>query len=233
MDENKNCVFTVIINDYDNLVPSEYKKLSNWDYICFTDDTNLKSNFWEIIYVENNSKTQLEHIKLSRYYKINFFKYLNSYENLLYCDGNIQIGEDINEYLENLKDSDIVFIKHPFRQTVLEEINYCILHKLEKIEMIEIIKKRYAEYNYNYDNGLIAGGFILFNNNKRTIKFFSEWWDEIKNYSHRDQISANFVLWRNPEIKYKILDVIYDKRRFEILPRKKVYFKILPRKRKI
>jgi hypothetical protein len=215
---NKNCVFTAIIGDYDSLTSTTYPKLPDWDYICFTDNANIKSDFWIVIYINNEIKGYVENIKLARYYKTNFYKHLSSYENLMWIDARITIINNINEYLKNLEGNDIVFLKHPDASSILHEFNRVVSGKIERQEMIDIIKQRYVEVGYNYDNGLISSGVMLFKNNKKNIKFFTEWWYEIENYSHRDQLSGNFVLWKNPDIKYIMLQGMINK-----------YFKQLPR----
>lgn len=218
--ENKNCMFTTIIHDYDVLLPQNFGKSNGWDYVCFTDDVNLKSDFWKIIYIKNESKTDMEHIKLSKHYKTNFFNHLKQYNNLFWLDAHILINIDLNDYLKNLANNDIIFVDHPWRENISQEIDECVRLKKETPEMGEAIKKKYDELGYKYDNGLIAGGFILFNNNEKVIRFFSQWWDEIKNFSHRDQLSANFVLWKNPDIKHKILRGVYNNH-FKVLSHKK------------
>ena len=126
-------------------------------------------------------------------------------------DARITIIGDINEYLENLRNKDIVFLKHPDASSIAEEFERVLDGKREIKSMIDAIKKRYAEFGYNYDNGLISSGVLLFKNNKKTIKFFKEWWEEIEHYSSRDQLSANFALWRNKGIKYVMLPRMINK----------------------
>ena len=208
--QNKNCVFTAIIGDYDGLISTTYPKHSNWDYICFTDNANIKSDFWRIIYVRNNTEDYESNIKLARYYKTNFHVHLSSYENLMWIDARITIIDDINEYLTNLNNKDIVFLKHPNALNILQEFDR-VEGSIERSEMINMIKKRYAEFSYKYDNGLISSGVMLFRNNNKTIKFFKEWWYEIDKFSHRDQLSANFVLWRNSRIKYVVKSGMINK----------------------
>jgi len=200
--QNKNCVFTAIIGDYDGLTSTTYPKHPDWDYFCFTDNADIKSDFWRVIYVDNETKSFEDNIKLARYYKTNFHVHLSSYENLLWMDARITIIADINEYLTNLTNKDIVFLKHPDASSISQEFDRVLRGNIERPEMVDAIRERYAEFGYNYDNGLISSGVMLFKNNKKAVKFFKEWWYEIENYSHRDQLSANFVLWRNKGIKY-------------------------------
>lgn len=204
--QNNNCIYTTIIGDYDNLPKLSVNKEKNWDYICFTDNKKLKSDVWKIIYVENNSNTQLENSRLSRYYKTNYYQYLSSYINLLYVDAKIKIVGNINEYLKNLNNYDIVFNKHPEANNIKEEMKRVLSGKLEKKSVVETVKKRYEEVGYKYNNGQFVGKFLLYKNNERTIKFFKEWWYEIENYSYPDQLSLNFVLKNNNTLKYSVIN---------------------------
>jgi Protein of unknown function (DUF616)/Nucleotide-diphospho-sugar transferase len=201
----KNCVFTAITNDKDKLV-SENSKHDDWDYICFTDNFSLKSDFWNIIYIQKK-ENYLDCIKVSKFYKTNGFKCLPNYDKLIWKDANIRIIKNFENYVNNLTfDTDIVFVNHLKRISILEEFDAVVSKKFETAEMINKIKQRYTDFKYNYDNGLISANLMLFRHNERTIKFFSEWWNEIEKYSHRDQLSANFALSKNNNLKYKLLD---------------------------
>ncbi|WP_213349339.1 hypothetical protein [Candidatus Vampirococcus lugosii] len=216
----------MITNNYCDLNDNNIKS-NGWDYICFTDNRNIKSKFWKIIYIDNNSKNEIDHIKLSKEYKTQVLKHLNKYGVYLYIDGRIKIIKDINEYLKRLDNKDIVFMKHR-QKSIKDQFNVIVENKYDKKEIIEKIKERHKEFGYEYNNGLIEGGVILFKNNERVKKFFDDWWFEIKNYSHRDQLSANFAIFLNPELKYLITkNPIYDSPKyFSLLKRKKSRFKI-------
>jgi len=200
--QRPNCIYTTIIGDYDNLPIIATPKESEWDYICFSDNKKLKSKDWKIIYVPESNGTSLGNSKLSRYYKTNFHKYLLSYENIIYTDARMKIIGNISTYLGGLGDNDFCFLKHPAANSIKEEMER-VSGGLEKKEVIDKIKKKYSVAHYKYDNGLFAGGILLFKNNDRTIKFFSDWWNEINELSHRDQLSLNYVLTKNPDLKYK------------------------------
>ena len=198
--QNKNCLFTTLIDDYDTL--NDVNKIDGWDYVCFTNDKNLKSKTWKVIYHFHETKEKLDSYKLSRYYKTNFKKYLLSYDKLIYCDARMNVVGNINELLKRLDGVDISFMKHPAANSIKEEMKRVLGGGLERKGVIDKIKERYEKENYKYDNGLFAGGVLIFKNNERTSKFFNEWWYEIKNYSYRDQLSLNFVVSRNPELKH-------------------------------
>ncbi len=200
--QNKKCVFTASIGGYDDLSTSTKNKQLDWDYVCYSDDNELKSDFWKIINIQNDGNDVLFNHKLARQIKTNFFKYLSSYNFLLWKDCRIVINCDLNDYFKLLGDNDILFMKHPDSNSILEEFDSVSSLKLENIDVIEKIKIKYAKNNYNYDNGLMATGIMLFRNNDRVINFFKDWWDEIEELSYRDQLSANYVLSKNPKLIY-------------------------------
>ena len=44
---------------------------------------------------------------------------------------------------------------------------------------------------------------VIRHNENETIELMENWWNEIYNYSHRDQLSFNLVLWKSRiKIKY-------------------------------
>lgn len=198
--QNKNCLFTTLIDDYDIL--NEVNKIEGWDYLYFTNNINLKSKTWKVIYHPHETKEKLDSYKLSRYYKTNYKKYLSSYDKLIYCDARMKVVGNINELLKRLDGVDISFMKHPHANNIKEEMKRVSVGGLERKGVVDKIKERYEKENYKYDNGLFAGGVLIFKNNERTSNFFNEWWYEIENYSYRDQLSLNFVVSRNPELKY-------------------------------
>jgi hypothetical protein len=186
---------------------------------------------WDIVVVPNPSNTYTEHTRLARFYKTHFDILMNDYDVLLYLDSRIGIVGSISDYYKNLGELDAVFLKHPTTASIREHYVVLLKSNYESIEMINTIKARYAAHGYTYDNGLIASGVLLFRNNSRMRKFFCEWWEEIRNYSHRDQLSANFVLFLNPDIQYATLPCTgYSS--ITIPGKQTQYFCLSPRKHK-
>lgn len=196
-------IYTAIFNNYDKLI--EPQKVKGCDFICFTDNNKLESNTYKIIHTKGLFKDPARSAKI---YKILPQKYLPQYKYSLWIDGNTQIKNNFNIkkiikiYLRNY---DIALFDHPERDCIFEEAKVCIKLKKdrEKIIIKQITKYKHNGYPKNY--GLIAGGFILRKNmSKATIKINNEWWNEINNYSKRDQLSFNYVCWKN-NINYSVI----------------------------
>ena len=58
--------------------------------------------------------------------------------------------------------------------------------------------KRYQDEGYPSHNGLITGMVILRRHNEKDcVRVMEDWWTEIKYGSKRDQLSFNYVAWKN------------------------------------
>lgn len=204
--QNKKCIYTAVIGDYDTLYESNTGKKEGWDYICFTDNKDLVSDFWRVIYIGNNKKDELSNYKLARYFKTNYHKYLSSYDHIIWKDARCIINCDLDEYLSLLGDNDIIFSDHAHRNNILQEMSAVLSGKLEDASVINKMKEKYNNVGYKYDNGLMSSGLLCFRNNETMINFFMDWWNEINLYSYRDQLSLNYVLSKHNNIKYTTIN---------------------------
>ena len=66
---------------------------------------------------------------------------------------------------------------------------------------------RYKKEGFPENYGLLQSNILLRKHNKQDcIKLMEEWFNEIKNGSHRDQLSFNYVSWKNKEINIVYMD---------------------------
>ena len=87
------------------------------------------------------------------------------------------------------------------------------LSQLKKINMktkkYYRIKKQIETYSllgYPHKNNLITGMVIVRRHNEDDcIKAMEDWWTEIKYNSRRDQLSFNYVAWKN-NLKFNYID---------------------------
>lgn len=188
-------VYTAVTGTYDEpLIPQE--KIEGFDYICFTDNPFLKSDFWDIRPIEDEG---LNATQTARMYKILAHKYLSDYDYSLWIDTNIEIIGDIREFINKYSHTNkLLAFRHPQRDCIYEEADECI--RLKKDDMDNIIPQinRYRQEHYPEHNGLISSG-ILFreHNNPDVIKLMEDWFSQILSGSYRDQLSFNYVCYKN------------------------------------
>lgn len=204
---NKKVIYTCIVGNYDDLLEPIVVS-DGFDYVCFTDQL-FKSSVWKIRPIPSELN-ELSQVKKQRCIKINPHIFLDEYDFSMWVDGNIQIVGDVNDYVEkHIKSEDCtIFIpKHPQRNCIYEEAEACIkLHKDTQENVYRQIN-RYHEEGFPKNYGLTQSGIIFrYHNDDRCKKIMDEWWNEVKNGSHRDQLSLFYVLWKNSDIKLEELE---------------------------
>ena len=196
-------VYTSIFGDYDD---KQEQRVPGWDWECF-DETNSVS-----FYTDNNRNAKKAKILPHRYFGID-------YEYSIFIDGNMKVVGNIDELVEKyLADANVAFYSH--KENILDSRDcaydeaQAILSLGEKNMSLKpergilnykdnphIIKKqmdRYAHEGFPRNNGLITGMVILRRHNESDcMRVMEEWWTEIKYGSKRDQLSFNYVAWKN------------------------------------
>jgi len=202
----KTVVYTAIIGQYDKLnIPTHVTP--EFDYICYTDNKDLKSNFWQIRLIPKNDL--LDNTRIARELKIRPHLLFPEYEISIWIDGNVEIRKDIKELIfrhtEELRQNLITF-GHPLRDCIYEEALKCIEIKKDSEEIITKQMDKYRNLGYPINHGLVESNVIIRRHNaKEIIKFSESWWLEVKNFSKRDQLSFNYVSW-NENVTYHLLE---------------------------
>jgi len=200
----RKCIYTAIIGGYDSPHGSlDGTKTEGWDYICFTDNPNLKSDFWDMRYVEKPQN--LSSTKFARNIKIEWYNWVGEYDINIWKDGHLAIKTDLNRFLELKENHSMLIFRHWQRNCLYEEGKEVVrLRRADPIE-VGIQLSRYSGAGYPVDNGLVETGVIIRDNNDENRRFSELWWGEVSEYTERDQLSFNYVLWKNP-INLKIID---------------------------
>jgi hypothetical protein len=193
----KKVVYSVIIGKYDKILT--FKKQEGYNYFLFADQ-NYKNTNWTIISISKLiEKTNISKIKMTRYFKLFPHLFFKDYELSIYIDASFIVKGNLNELLiKTLNPSfDIYFLQHPSRNKILQEFSAVQRGKRDKLEIINLVKKRYKKENFPDNLGLTENCIIIRrHNNKKVIKLMKIWWNEIKNNSYRDQLSLNYAIWK-------------------------------------
>ena len=193
----KKVVYSVIIGKYDKIL--DFQKQEGYSYFLFADE-NYKNTNWTIISISKLiKKTNISKLKMTRYFKLFPHLFFKDYDLSIYIDASFIAKGNLNELLlRTLNPSfDIYFIQHYIRNRISEEFSTVLKFKREIKEIVNIVKKKYIKENFP-DNLGLTGNYIIIrrHNNKKVIKLMKIWWNEIKNYSYRDQLSLNYAIWK-------------------------------------
>ena len=77
----------------------------------------------------------------------------------------------------------------------------------DKSEITKPQMERYKKEGFPEEYGLLQSNIMLRkHNNADCIKLMEDWFKELKNGSHRDQLSFNYVSWKNKDVNVTYLD---------------------------
>lgn len=203
VEENlKKVVYTCICGDYDSLIHHYYVQ-GDWDYVCFTDNPKFLENghdLWEIRPLEYTAR---DNTRNARWHKILTHKILPEYDISLYVDGNIDIiASDIFDYIDHELISNEEHIlavhAHPKRDCIYQEAIECKKYTLDNPLVIDTQVSIIKNLNYPECNGLQESNILYRrHHNEQLHEVVEGWWWWVSNYSRRDQLSFNFLIWKH------------------------------------
>ena len=186
---------------------------------------------WTIIPIEDDIKnSNISVYKKQRYYKTHPHLYFQNYDLSIYIDTNIEIKGNLDVFLLKIlaPNISIYTLEHPDRNSIYNELDAVVFSLKESKVNSDIVRNRYNKENYTYDNGLSENCLIVRKHNDlNCINFMNQWYYEIKHYSHRDQLSFNYILWKvnNKYVKYIPKMFIYEYFKQNLFHLKLVIFK--------
>ena len=198
-------IYTAIIGGYDTLVEPDYKP-DGWDFVCFT-DRDLESYTWD---VRKTLPLYTDNTRTARKHKLLPHRLFPDYEYSLWLDGNIKVVGDVNELLGHLDECNYATYDHS--QNQLDPRN-CIYDEANTILQLGIknngrykdnpllIKgqmERYIKEGYPVNNGLVVQMEVVRRHNETdVIGSMEDQWNELKYNSKREQLSFNYIAWKN------------------------------------
>lgn len=185
-------VYTTIFGNYDS--PKSHPDMDA-DFICLTDNPDLKSDYWEMEY---HPEFEHHHPRIAAKY----FKLLCPYDGVsLFIDGNIEIvSPNILEELGAFMKNGFAMYQHPSgRDCIKSEVRESLL--LEKYKDLPI--KEQVDYYFSQGMperfGLWACGLIM--RDGKHSDFGSKWMLENTLWTYQDQLSLPYVVWKE---KFKL-----------------------------
>lgn len=181
---SRKIIYSAITGEYDKAIIHNIPE--GWEYRLYTNIKDIPGTF----YVESD----LSNVKLARRIKIMPWDYFD-FDVCVWIDGNTSFDAT---KIEQLCKHDFVISKHPICECLYDEGARILSRKKDTVESINGILDRYRKENVPHNLGMVASHAIIRKNNEVNKNFCQEWWNEVEKYSHRDQMSFNYVLWKNP-----------------------------------
>ena len=121
----KYCIVTLIYNGYE-FVREPLEVDENADYFLFTDDKTLRSEKWNVIYLEKFDTNELTGIQKTYITKYQLYKYipnLDKYDYIVRIDGALQLEKSlapiINYLRTNKYDISVALLKFRFDKSIV------------------------------------------------------------------------------------------------------------------
>lgn len=189
-------IYTCITGGYD--IPTDgFEHKDGYDYFLFS-DVAIPTKSWKNITLTFNNADTLTNAKKQRFIKTHPFEILKDYDIVVWIDANTDINDKLYKYIEDNKNNLITFKIHPTRDCIYDEIKTCIKARKETPEMGVFIYKKLKADGYPEHNGLYETNIIVSHaQNDKVKQLLTKWWEEIYKFSHRDQLSLNYVIWKN------------------------------------
>jgi len=210
-------VVTCYTKGYDLLKPPLYLD-DSFDYFVYTDDNTDSLDIYSVLPLPF---TKLDNARNIRYVKTHPHIIASDYKIVIWIDSNLVIGGDIGSILRKFINSGkaIGSIRHPIRNDIYEEAEACIALNKGNVDEIKSQIKHY-KYRGFVSKGHFENGILLFNLQHHKIKDILEaWWNQIKKYSSRDQLSFMFANQLFEEDPFVIMD-----RPFNVRNNSKFYY---------
>ena len=232
---NKKVIYTSIFGS-EYYLHDPIPKMEGWDFLCFTNNPNYKSDFWDVILTPKI----YDGARDSKRPKILPHQYLQKYEISVWVDGDVKITADINDLVNKyLEKKDYAVFNHEFcgvsttgnlnvRRCIYEEArfikwlgdNHPKKHYKDNLDVINKQVERYRKEGYPENNGQARNTIIMRRHNKKSvIKTMEDWWEEVSYGSKRDQLSFPYVAWKN-ELEFNFINEDIDNNKWFKLMKK-------------
>jgi len=194
---NRIVIYSAVTNAFDGINEPKWIR-SDVDYYMFSDHRDeISSDIWNIKKIDF---TYRDPRRLAKIFKL-FPHYLfPNYEFSIWVDANMEIYGNLYELIKKYlidRNKTIALCKHMKRKNIREEAIECIRTGSDKKEILKAQIDYYNKTGFPDDIQLSAGGFLLRKHNHLKCKSLMDtWWEQIDNFSSRDQLSFNFACWQ-------------------------------------
>jgi hypothetical protein len=188
-------VYTCLFGYSEHFADHRYDRDGETDFLCFTDDKTLTSDFWQFRYID---PAGLGPVRTSKKVKILPHRYLGDYSSSVYIDNTVQLVAPASRLFEMLDASTVPMMCFGHvRNCIYEEAKVVADIGYDSRATIEGQMSRYRALGHPEDAGLISGSMLFRRHNDPMVKSVMEdWFAEVKAHSYRDQLSFNFVARR-------------------------------------
>jgi hypothetical protein len=186
-------VYTCLFGYSEEFLNQTYEDSDSIDFLLFTDNPDITSDFWRTVYVQPNL---LDPARQSKGFKHRPHYFLSEYESSLYIDNTVMLLQKPDQLFRHFKScrKSIMLFQHPNRNCVFEESRVVVQFGFDDASTVESQMNHYRQNLYPQNNGLHATTLILRNHNDLKLNnAMDDWHNQVLRYSKRDQLSFDVI----------------------------------------
>ena len=200
----------------DSLLDLDFSKIG-CKVVCFSDQLN--ESRLGVEYVKTPLLCDCP-VRTARFFKVFPHLLFPDAEYSIWFDNNFKFRDFNPRHMvtKYLSCSDLATYAHPERDCAYEEINACIKLKRDEPGILESQRDFYQQEGLPDHAGLISSGLLVRRHTPELADFMGLWWDQLRRFSRRDQVSFTYARWKLG-FKYKIIPgSIWSNEYFEWVP---------------
>ena len=184
------------------------------DFICFTDDPELRSDFWKIELLPR--EPLLHPARAAKRIKASPHVYLAEYDWSLYIDNTVRLKAAPSRFFDEFlapSTSPLLCFRHFERDCVYEEAKVVVSLGFDSPERVNTQMALYRYLGYPAKNGLAKTTLLLRKHQDPALqRVMKTWSEQTFCHSKRDQLSLLPACW------FEHFDIEYIPVAFEFLP---------------
>jgi hypothetical protein len=187
-------VYTALMGRYEQLNEQPIAAESDVEFVCFTDDPDLRSSSWTIRLME--PRFPLDSIRSARYLKARGPSLLTEYDETLWIDNAVQLRATPESLLGSwLATADIGLPLHSFRTNVISEFDAVVTEGYDDPARVYEQLIHYSTLRPETLQELPYWTALVARRQTPEVDAAMRlWWDHLLRYSRRDQLSINYVV---------------------------------------
>ena len=188
------CVFTTLIGQYEHLNEQPVAKRSTIPFICLTDDSELRSESWQITQV--SPVFGMDPVRSQRDIKLRPHAHLPDFDASIYIDNSVLLTEPPERLVErHFPPSGLCLPTHSYRDSLLDEfLEVARLGLDDQTRVFEQLNHYLVDFPEVLQERPYWNGIMIRDHRNAVVREMIEVWAaHVHRYSRRDQLSVNVV----------------------------------------
>ncbi|WP_134497456.1 glycosyltransferase domain-containing protein [Microvirga pakistanensis] len=200
VNKRKIVIYTAIFGGYDKLLLPEHID-RDVDYVCFTDQPRNNYGVWQM---RSAPYYHPDPTRIARWVKTHPHELFPDHDVAVWLDANIVLKGNLNKYIEMvlLEGAHLGFVPHPHRECFYEEAEACKRLGKDSESIIDQQVDHYRRHGLPPHQPLFETGFMVVRlGNPTTTAALYSWWQQLEQFSRRDQLGLAWVIHHLPGLR--------------------------------